>query len=83
MPRSRSRDRKGRGRRDSSSSSSRFLYHFILYNFHVFVVHLHPRLHHQAHHRHPDLQDHQLIDAEEAIEVEIDDDLQSEGKLQY
>ena len=48
-----------------------------------FKVLLHPRLHHQAHHHHPDLQDHQLIDAEEAIEVEIDDDLQSDGKFQY
>ena len=52
-------------------------YHLFTY----FLVRLHRRLRHQAHHHHRALPDHQLTVAEEEIEVGIDEDLLSEGNL--
>ena len=49
--------------------------------FTYFLVRLHRRLRHQAHHHHRALPDHQLTVAEEEIEVGIDEDLLSEGNL--
>ena len=46
-----------------------------------FLVRLHHRPRHQAHHPHRALPDHQLTDAEEEIEVVIDEDLLSEGNF--
>ena len=51
------------------------------YRYIYFLVPLHRRLRHQAHHPHRALPDHQLTDAEEEIEVVIDEDLLSEGNF--